>query len=104
MSGGLSHVNGFLIDLEGTVYAAGRAIPGAREALAELAARYPKARRIALDLDVTAPERVVQGLDQLDVLLAGVAGSVQVAVMSTVCACALAAKTRRARKFAPWCR
>jgi HAD superfamily hydrolase (TIGR01458 family) len=39
MSSGLSNVNGFLIDLEGTVYAAGSAIPGAREALAELARR-----------------------------------------------------------------
>ena len=39
MSSALSNVNGFLIDLEGTVYEAGRAIPGAREALAELARR-----------------------------------------------------------------
>src|SRR6266487_6165088 len=39
MSSGLSNVNGFLIDLEGTVYEAGRPIPGAREALAELARR-----------------------------------------------------------------
>jgi HAD superfamily hydrolase (TIGR01458 family) len=39
MSRGLSPVNGLLIDLEGTVYEAGRAIPGAREALAELARR-----------------------------------------------------------------
>jgi len=39
MSSGLSPVNGLLIDLEGTVYEAGRAIPGAREALAELARR-----------------------------------------------------------------
>src|SRR5712692_9302197 len=39
MSGRLSDVKGFLIDLEGTVYEAGRPIPGAREALAELARR-----------------------------------------------------------------
>jgi phospholysine phosphohistidine inorganic pyrophosphate phosphatase len=39
MSSGLSHLNGLLIDLEGTVYEAGRAIPGAREALAELGRR-----------------------------------------------------------------
>ena len=39
MSGRLSDVKGFLIDLEGTVYEAGRAIPGAREALAELERR-----------------------------------------------------------------
>jgi HAD superfamily hydrolase (TIGR01458 family) len=39
MSRGLSPLNGLLIDLEGTVYEAGRAIPGAREALAELARR-----------------------------------------------------------------
>src|SRR6266496_3558286 len=39
MSSWLSPVNGLLIDLEGTVYEAGKAIPGAREALAELVRR-----------------------------------------------------------------